>query len=75
MAYGARRFNVAFTRALQKSLFCAESTQFLLLIPISLISMLLLLSRLPLGLPKVPFPVDLPVEMLKALQTSSILAM
>jgi hypothetical protein len=36
MTYGIWRFNATFTRPLQQSLFCAKSTQFLVLIPISL---------------------------------------
>ena len=35
IAYGTRRFNAEFTRALQYPLSWAESTQFLVLIPIS----------------------------------------
>ena len=52
MAYVTRRFNVAFTRALQLSLSPAESIQFLVLIPISSRSILTLSSHLRLGLPK-----------------------
>ena len=60
MAYGTRKFNAAFTRALQWSQSCAESTQFLILIPISLRSIVILSSHLRLGLPKGFFPVGLP---------------
>ena len=74
MPYGTRRFNVAFTRAFQKSLSWAESTQFLVLIPISLKSTLILSSHLRLGLPKGIFPAGVPVKVLKALIPSSILA-
>ena len=52
MAYGIRRFNTAFTRALQLSLSWAESTQFPALMPISSESILILSSHLRLGLPK-----------------------
>ena len=74
MAYGIRRFGAAFTATFQQSLSYSESTQFLLLIPISLRSILILYSHLPLGLPRGIFPVCLPVKMLKALLPSSILA-
>ena len=73
MAYGTRRFNAAFTRALQWSLFRVESTQFLVLILISLRSILTLSSHLRLGLPKCLFPVGLPVKTLIALLPFSIL--
>ena len=56
------------------SLSRAESTQLLVLIPISLRSVLILSSHLCLGLPKGLFPVGLPVKILKALLPSSILA-
>ena len=52
MAYGTRRFNVAFTRALQLSLTWAQSSQFLLLIPISLRPILIFSSHLRLDHPK-----------------------
>ena len=74
MAYGTRRFNAAFTRALHLSLSCAESTQFHVLITISLKSILILSSYLFLGHPKRLFAVGLPVKILKALLPSSILA-
>jgi hypothetical protein len=74
MAYGTRRFNVANTRAFDYSLSWAESTQFLVLIPISLRCILILSSHLRLGLHKGFFPVGLPVKILKALLPSSILA-
>ena len=64
MAYGTRRFNAAFTRALQYSLSWAKSTQFFLLIPICLRSILILSSHLF-------FPAGLPVNILKALLPSS----
>ena len=51
----------------------AEPTQFLVLIPTSLKSILILSSHLRLGLPKGLFPVGLPVKVLKEL-SSSILA-
>ena len=44
------------------------------LIPISLIFILILSTRLRLGLPKGLFPARLPVKLLKALLSSSILA-
>ena len=71
MAYGTRRFNAAFTRALQKFLSWAESTRFPALIPISSRSILILSSHLRLDLPKGLFPVGLPVKILKALLPSS----
>ena len=52
MAYGTRRFYAAFTRTLQQSLSWAESTQFLVLIPIYLKPTLILSSHLRLGLSK-----------------------
>ena len=64
MVHGPRSFNAAFTRA--------ESTKFLVVVPISLMTILMLSSHLRLGLPK--GPVGLPVTILKALLTSSILA-
>ena len=74
MAYGTRRFNAAFTRDLQKSLYRAESNQFLVIIPIYSRSILTLPSHLRLGLPKFLFPVGFTVKILKALLPSSILA-
>jgi hypothetical protein len=74
MAYGTRRFNAAFTRALQESLSLAESTQFLVLIPISLRFIPILSFHLRLGLPKYLFFVGLLVQILKALLPSFILA-
>ena len=74
MAYGTRSFNAAFTRALQLSLSLIESTEFLVLIPISVRSIQILSSHLRLGFPKVLFPADVPVKILKALLPSSILA-
>ena len=59
MAYGPGRFNTAFTRALQYSLFWAESIQFLELINISINAILILSSHLRLDLPKGRFPVGL----------------
>ena len=67
MAYGTRRFNVAFTRALVEFLSWAESTQFLVLIPISSRLILILSSHLILGLPKGLLPAGVPVNILKAL--------
>ena len=57
MAYGARRFNAAFTRAHQKSLSWAEFAKFLVRILISLRSILILSSHLCLYLPKGLFPI------------------
>ena len=74
MAYGTRRFNAAFTRALQQFLSWAESTQFPALIHISSRSILILSSHLRLGLAKVLLPVGSPVAFFKALLPSSILA-
>ena len=74
MAYETRNFNAAVTRALQQSLSWAEPTQFFVLIPISLRSILILSSHLHLGLPKGLFSVGFPVKILKALLPSSILA-
>ena len=50
----------------------AESTQFLVSIPIYLRSILILSSHLRLGLPKGLFAVGLGVKILEALQPSSI---
>jgi hypothetical protein len=66
MAYGTRKFNAAFTRALQLSLSRAESTQFLVLKSICLRYIQILPSHLHLGLPKGIFPVGLLVEILRA---------
>ena len=63
MAYGTRTFNAAFTKAFQKSISCAESTQFPALIPISLRSILILSSHLRLGLPKGLLPLGLTTSM------------
>ena len=60
--YGTRRFNAVFTRAFQLSISCAESTQFLVLIPIFLRSILKLSSHLRLGLPKCLFPGGVPIK-------------
>ena len=71
MAYGNRRFNAAFTRTLQQPqqpLSWAESTQFLVLIPISLRYILIMSSHLSLDLPK-----GLSVRILEELLPSSIL--
>ena len=62
MAYGTRKHNAAFTRDQQKSLSWDETIQFLLLMPISLISILILLFHLPLVLHKGLFPVGIPVK-------------
>ena len=51
-----------------------EPNHFLVLMPISSRSILILSSHLRLGLPKGLFPVGLPVKILKALLLSSILA-
>ena len=51
-----------------------NQTQFLVLIPISLRSILVMSSHLRLGLPKGIFPIGLPVKILKAVLPSSILA-
>ena len=56
-----------------QGLFWAESTQFLVLMPTYLRSILILSSHLRLGLPKGLFPVGLPVKILKAVLPSSIL--
>ena len=74
MAYETRGFNATFKNALQESLPRAESTQFLILIPISLRSILILSAHLRLGLPKGLIPAGLPVKIFKALLPSSILA-
>ena len=74
MAYRTRRFNAAFTMALQYSLSWVESTQFPALIHISSRSILILSSHLRLSLPKGLFPVGFPVKILKVLLLSSILA-
>ena len=55
MAYRTRRFNAAFTRALQQFLSWAQSTLFPALIPISSRSILILSSHLRLGLSKCIF--------------------
>ena len=70
IAYGTQRFNAAFPSALQQS----RSTQFLVLIPISLRSILIMSSNLCLGLPNGFFPVGVPVKILKAFLPSYILA-
>ena len=59
MAHGTWRFNAAFMRALQWSLSWAESTQFHVLITISLGSILIWSSQLCVGLPKGLLPVGL----------------
>ena len=74
MAYGIRRFNAAITRTLQKTLSWAVSTQFLVLIPISLTSFLILSFLLLIGLHKGLSSVGVPVKMLKAFLPYSILA-
>ena len=67
--------NAAITRALQYSLSSAESTQFLVLMPLSLRSIPILCSHLCLEVPNGGlFVVGLPDKMLKALLASSILA-
>ena len=66
--------NAAFTRALQSYLSWAESVQVLVLIPVSLRSILILSSHLRLGLPKDLLPIGIPVQILKAILPSSILA-
>ena len=63
MAYGTRRFNAASTRTLKQSLSWADSTQLLVLIPISLRSILILSSHHVKAFPKV-FPVGLPVKII-----------
>ena len=68
MAYGTRRFNGAFTRALQ-CLSWAESTHILVFPRILILS-----SYLSLGLPEGLFPVVLSIKMLKALLPSFFLA-
>ena len=57
--YGTRRFNAAITSALPKSLTWAESTHFLLLVPIYLRFILILPSHLLLCLLNGLFPVGL----------------
>ena len=57
--YSIQRFNAAFTRALS----WAELTHFLVLIPISLRSILILASHLRLGLPEGLFPVGVPAHL------------
>ena len=74
MVYGTRRFNVAFTTALQQSLSWVESTKFPVLTPVSLRSILILSSHRRLGFPKGLFQVGVPVKILKTLLPSSILA-
>ena len=66
MVYGTRKFNVAFTRALLSWIIPVSVST-----PISLRSILTLPSHLHLGLPKGFFPVDLPVNILKAFFLSS----
>ena len=55
-------------------MFNAESIQFLVLIPISLRSIVILSSHLRLGLPKGLFPLGLHVKILTAFLSSRILA-
>ena len=62
MAYRTRRFNPAFTRAVQYSQSRSESSQFLVLIPISWRSILILFSHLRLGVLQRLFAVGLPVK-------------
>jgi hypothetical protein len=57
-----------------QGLFWDESTQFLVLIPISSRPILILSSHLRLGLPKGLYPVGLPFNILKTLLPSCILA-
>ena len=64
MAYGTRRFNSAFTRALQQSLSWAELTEFLVLITISLRYILILPSL------KVSFLKVYLLKILRALSSS-----
>ena len=52
----------------------AESTQFLVLMPIYLTSILIFYSHLRVDRPKGLFPICLPSKMLKAFLPSSILA-
>jgi hypothetical protein len=52
VAYNTRMFTAAFSRALQQSLPCTKLTQFLVLIPICLRSILIWSSHLHLDLPK-----------------------
>ena len=63
--YVTRRLNAAFTRAIQWYLSWAKSTQFLVLIPISLRYILILSYHLRLGLPTGLFTVDFPVKVWK----------
>ena len=65
MAYETRAINAPFTRTLQQSLSRTESTQFLVLMPISFRSILTFSSHQRLGLCKNLFPVGLPVNILK----------
>ena len=58
---------------LSNNLFWAESTQFLVLMPISLRSILILSSHLRLGLPSGLFPVGLPFKILKAVLFCTIM--
>ena len=66
-------FNTAFTRA-PMILILSQINQIPRMIPISIKSISILSSYLRLDLPKGLFPVGLPVEILKALLPSSILA-
>ena len=74
MAYGTRRFNAAFTRALQYSLSWTESTRFLVLLAISLRSILILSSHVRLGFPKDLFSVGLSIKIFKEILPSFIQA-
>ena len=73
MAYGTRRLNLEL-----EGLFNKPNLNRINSVPhsdtYSLKSILIISSHLHLGLPKGPFPIGLPVKILKLLQPSSILA-
>jgi hypothetical protein len=72
--YGTRRFITMFTIALPWLLFWSRSSQSISSHPISLTSVLILSTHLPLGVPSEPFPSGFPTNVLYAFLFSSIRA-
>ena len=73
MVYGTRRFNTAFTRALQSYPSLAESTQFLVLITISLRSIIIMSSHLRLGFSEDLLLIGLPDKIFKAIWPNDLI--